>query len=132
MGHGAAVSDLDDKRDAVVETLTKLGTTCTIVDVAGALDTNGAYSETTTKHTARCSDLVDEHRRYSSLALTGTTVSGTFYVAAKGLNMTPANADRISYQGRSYAVLAVFPYRAHGGLVAWRLDVSDIGEDQDA
>ena len=109
---------------AVIE---EMGTTCTIVEVAGTYATDGTVAETLTTHTAvKCSDLVDESKRYAAQD-TSLRCSGTFYVPASGLGFTPATGNRITYQTRSFEALAVFPYRVQGTAVAFRIDVAEVG-----
>lgn len=114
---------------AALATLAKLGTTCTVKSVTSVYDFNngGTTTETVTDYTATCSDLIDEAKRYDSLQ-TDERVSGTFYLAASGLDMTPKPSDRVVYDGRTFHVVAVWPYRVQGGLVAWRLDVFEVGD----
>lgn len=110
----------------VLEALKAYGVNGTLVSVAGAYDRDTAsVTETTVEHAISVSDLVDEAERYGDV-LNSKNVSGTFYVAAQGLNATPKINDRITYQSRTFHVIEAAPYRMIGKLIAWRLDVSEV------
>lgn len=89
-------------------------------------DTTRISTETVVAHTVTCSDLVDENKRYGNLQ-TDISVTGTFYVASRGLLATPKPLDRVVYLTRTFKVVGVWPYRLQGSLIAWRLDVAEIG-----
>lgn len=69
---------------------------------------------------------VDESKRWASLS-TEQTVTGTFYVAAVGLTLTPKNGDRIVASGKTWQVANTFPLGLQGGTVAYRLDCGEVG-----
>lgn len=118
----------DEMLASVLETIQTLGTTCTVVEVAGTYATDGTVTETLTTHTAvACSDLVREDRRYRQQGIDQRCV-GTFYLPASGLGFTPAVGNRVTYQSRQFQALAVHGYRVQGTAVGWRLDVAEVGE----
>ena len=109
-----------------LEIITEFSTTCTVIEVAGVY-ANSAVTETLTTHTdVLCTDLLDESKRYRA-SDTMLRCSGTFYFAASGLGFTPAVGNRISYDSRTFNVIAVFTMKDQGVRVAYRCDVSEAG-----
>lgn len=119
------MTDLSEMRAAALEILGELGTTCTIAS-SNAVYANGAVTGASTDVTATCSDLQDESRRYAATDTT-ETVSGTFYIAASGLTVTPKVDDHVVYLTRTFLVVNVTPYSLQGGVAAYRLDVAEMG-----
>jgi hypothetical protein len=120
------VTVLSDMQAAALATLVDLGTTCSVTDPNGEWATDGSVTETAVTYASvTCSDLLDESQRYVPDG-TGRMASGTFYLPSD-IDFTPAIGYRVTYRSRTYAVVAVFPYRVQGGIVAWRLDVADQG-----
>jgi len=126
MGSGRGVSELDEFKAIAVEMIGEFGTTATlVVPNRGAVDDAGNVEEDDpTEHVVQCSDLVDESRRYGSLS-THQQIAGTVYLTAE-VPVEPSLAHRLIYQGRTFQVLAAFPYRVQGGIAAWRLDLSEV------
>lgn len=111
----------------VLRAIKRVGTTCSYTLPNPTWATDGGVTEAAVTHTAvPCTDLLDESRRYMPDA-SGKVASGTFYLPAQAISFTPSTGHRITYQGRKYGVVAVFPYRIQGSFVAWRLDVDDQG-----
>lgn len=119
------MSDLTDMQEAALEIIGELGTTC-IVTVPGASVSNGGVvTESPVLYTVPCTDLVDESQRYGSTD-TSQTIVGTLYLGGTGLGFLPAIGQRVTYQSRTLAVVAAFPYRLQGGVAAWRLDLAEV------
>lgn len=120
------MTDAEDFLADALEMVTDLGTTCTVIEVAGVY-ANSAVTETLTTHTGvLCTDLLDESKRYRA-SDTLLRCSGTFYFPSSGLGFTPAVGNRVTYDSRTFNVLAAFPYRVQGTVVAYRCDVSEAG-----
>lgn len=110
-----------------MELILEMGTSCTITEVAGVYSTDGTVAETETDHEdVPCSDLMDEAKRYRQTDTLLRCV-GTFYFPASGLDVVPSVGNRITYDSRSFSVLAAFPYRVQGVVVAYRCDVAEAG-----
>lgn len=104
-----------------------LGTTCTVQEVAGVYDTDGTVVETLTSHTlVPCSDLIEDETKYSPGA-TDVRCVGTFYLPASGLTFTPAVGCRVVYDSRTFQVAACTAYKVEATVLAWRLDVAEVG-----
>lgn len=118
------MTDLDDFRELAVELIAEFGTTGVVQVVTATMADDGSVNETIVAHSVSCTDIVDESRRYESQA-TAQRVTGTVYLADRGLTFTPAIGQRFVYQSRTFPVTAVFPYRAQGGTALWRLDLAE-------
>lgn len=118
------MSDLSEFRALASEQLGEFGTTSTLIVPNGVLDDAGTVVESPVEYPIVCSDIVDESRRYSTVA-TSQVIVGTIYVDPT-VAVDPALGHRVSYQGRQFAVVGVFPYRLQGGVVAWRLDLAEV------
>lgn len=105
----------------------ELGVTATLVSVTKVYDDGtGTSSETTVSHSITTSDLQDDARNYSPQLL-DLGVEGTFWVASESLSATPKPGDRIVYLNRTFQVIRAAPYRWAGSLVAWELNVGEVG-----
>lgn len=112
---------------AVLEVIEELGATCTIQEVAGVYDTDGTVVETLTSHTlVPCSDLIEDSTRYSPEA-TDVRCTGIFYVPSSGMTFEPAVGCRVVYDSRTFQVIKSTAYKAEATVIAWRLDVSEVG-----
>lgn len=119
------MSDLTEFQDLADELLLEFGTTCVVIIPNATVSTGGIVTEAVTAHTVQCTDLVDDSRRYATQD-TSQRVTGTIYLGAAGLAFVPAIGQRVTYQARTLAVVAVFPYRVQGGVAMWRLDLAEI------
>lgn len=119
------MSDLTEFQDLADELLLEFGTTCVVTVPNATVSTAGVVTEVPVTHTVRCTDLVEESRRYATQD-TSQRVTGTIYLGAAGLAFTPSIGQRVTYQARTLAVVAVFPYRVQGGVAMWRLDLAEI------
>jgi len=112
----------------VLGAIRKVGVSVTLESISFVYNatTRKSSEGTPVLHTVNSSDLVDEQRRYA-VDVGLKLVDGTFYFAAKGLVATPKPLDRVIYLARKFKVVGVWPYRLNGTLVAWRIDVAEIG-----
>lgn len=119
------MTDLEDFQALAAEMIGEFGTTATLI-VPNASQPNdaGEVDEDPTSYAITCSDLVDESRRYATVS-TQQVIAGTIYVNS-AVPVEPQLGHRVTYQGRTFAIVAAFPYRVQGGIAAWRLDVAEV------
>jgi hypothetical protein len=120
------VTALSDKlAEKAVQIVARFGAAGTLVSVVATYATGGVVTEVETLVPVILAGPVNELKRYASTG-TDTRYTGTFYIAASGLAVTPTNADRIQFGGRTFAVITVAPMSVHGVDVAYQLDVGAI------
>ena len=69
---------------------------------------------------------VDESTRYAATgAASGTTA--TFHLAASGVTTAPDLGDHILFGTTEYVILGKSDFSLQGVMIAWRLDVGEIG-----
>ena len=117
---------LTDFQTLMSDLASEFGATASYVSVE-ATYADGAVTETTTSVSVTIAGPVDESRRY---AATGADqrVTGTFYLPASGLSVSPKNGDRLVSGGRTFSIIALMTYSVSGGTIGYRLDVGEIGE----
>lgn len=119
------MSDLTEFQDLAAELIGEFGTTCIVTVPGASVSDGGVVTESPALYTVACTDMVDESRRYASQD-TSQTVVGTIYLGGAGLSFLPSIGQRVTYQGRTLGVVAVFPFRLQGGIAAWRLDLAEV------
>lgn len=109
---------LRDVRQAIEET----GVTATLIDPNSTYSTaTGGVTEAPVTSSVRCSPLVDESKRWNDPSITATV-----YLAAEDMTLTPRPGFRLVVNGRTFAVIAAFPYSIKDTVLAWRLDVGEV------
>jgi hypothetical protein len=88
--------------------------------------TDGTVTGTPVDVSVTLAGPVEESKRWRDLS-TEQTVTGTFYVSAVGLSLTPKLGDRLVVGGRTWQVANLFPLQLQGGTVAFRLDCGEVG-----
>ena len=69
---------------------------------------------------------VEDQKRYAATGA-DSRITATFYIAAKGLAVTPTTGCRITFDSRTYTVIAASTPSLQGADVAYRLDVGEVG-----
>lgn len=108
------------------ELIAEFGSTASLVIPTAVYSTDGTVSETPTTVSVTIAGPVDEAKRYAATGA-DTRVTGTFYLSASGLTVAPTTGCRIVYGGRTFSIVACLPYSIQGTLVAYRLDVGEVG-----
>lgn len=106
--------------------IAKLGAAGSLVIMNDTYATGGVVTGTPVTVAVVLVGPVDESKRYMATgAATGTTA--TFYLAAKGLTVEPSTGDEIVYGSRTFKILSVTVFEVQEQLLAWQLDVMEIG-----
>lgn len=117
----------DEMTAGALEVITQLGAPGTLVDPV-AVYAGSTVTETPVSYAVTLAGPVNEARRYQASA-TDTRVTSTFYVAASEITVEPTNGWRIVFGGRTWVILATFPFQVNGIDVAYQLDVGEVASD---
>ena len=101
----------------------KTGVLASLVDPNATYSTaSGGVTEAPVSSTVWCSPLTDESKRWLDPSITATV-----YVSAYQMPVIPRPGFRVVINGRTFAVIAVFPYSMMDTVITWRLDVGEVG-----
>lgn len=106
--------------------ITRFGAAATLI-VPNGTYASGVVTEVPTSVSVTLVGPVDEAKRYAATGYS-TRVTGTFYIAASGLTVTPSNGHRIEFGTRTFAIVAVVTYELQGVALAYQVDVGEIGD----
>lgn len=109
----------------VTGAIRKVGRSATLVVPVTSTASNGAVTESSaTQLSVMVAGPVDEAKRYAA-AGTDTRVTGTFYLPAQGLTLTPTTGCRLTVGSTTWQVIAVGIDTVQATVVSYRLDCGE-------
>ena len=99
----------------------KVGVVATLVDPQATYATSGMVVEGPVEYAVWSSPLVDESKRWLDSSITATA-----YLSAYNLPVRPQPGWRLRHGGRTFVVVAAFPYSYVDTIISWRLDLGEV------
>lgn len=100
----------------------KVGVLASLIDPNSTYQTaSGGVTEAPVTTAVWCTPLIDESRRWQD-----PSVTATVYISAYQMPVIPRPGFRIVVNGRTFVVMAAFPYSIHDQVLTWRLDVGEV------
>ena len=104
----------------------RVGQSGTLTVPGATYNVDGTVTESATSVTVTLGGPVTDQKRYAETGA-DTRVTATFYLSTQGLTVTPTVASRITAGGRTFSCYACEPFSVNGTVVAYQLDVGEVG-----